>query len=529
MPLVGSLRLDAGEDGLLLSWAPGAGGPAQAGALYEITPTPVSDIFSIHKHVPRLGWHYVVVLLRSGVAFPPLYFGDGGVRSFLRALGERVPLHPAEDNANVVLVGHCGGDQQLQESLSVLGLPEALADTAVDGVPQPRVAARSDADGAWALEASEVGSFEVLQADGADCAEGGPLGGVDGRGDADAGEAAAAAAAPPPPPPLGLSEWEAMLDPSGRLTDIDALRDRAFKGGIAAEVRAMAWPLLLGLHSPDDTAEELHAARAGRRREYLALRGQWQSVSPAQESRWSGFRDMKHRIDKDVPRTDRRHPLFKADNSEYSKMMKRILMSYLMYNFDLGYCQGMSDLLSPLIVVLAGSECLVGEGDEGTDDIESETFWCFDRLMQIVGSNFDADQTGMHVKLRHLSNMLQVLDPALHDHLANADCLNFFFAFRWVLCLFKRELRYGDVLRFWDALWSGPRDDFVLFCCVAVLRWHKRDIISNGLDFDEMLKLVQGIAGSIDVSKLLVDASALCFSERAAEIALPVLPPRLER
>ena len=60
-------------------------------------------------------------------------------------------------------------------------------------------------------------------------------------------------------------------------------------------------------------------------------------------------------------------------------------------------------------------------------------------------------------------------------------------------------------------------------------RYSDEDISNLRLKIiDELLKLVQSLSGSIDVSKLLRDASALCFSERAAEIELPALPPRLE-
>lgn len=46
-------------------------------------------------------------------------------------------------------------------------------------------------------------------------------------------------------------------------------------------------------------------------------------------------------------------------------------MTYVMYNFDLGYVQGMSDLLSPLLLQLRD---------------EVDTFWCFVGFMNKVVS-----------------------------------------------------------------------------------------------------------------------------------------------
>ena len=131
----------------------------------------------------------------------------------------------------------------------------------------------------------------------------------------------------------------------------------------------------------------------------------------------AAFRERKTRIQKDVPRTDRRHPLFRAPDSEHSALMYRVLMSYMMWNFDLGYCQGMSDLLSPLIVVLAGAEGLPGGDSDACDAVEADCFWCFDRLMGMVGANFDQDQSGMHAQLLALARLLEALDPPLFQHL----------------------------------------------------------------------------------------------------------------
>jgi hypothetical protein len=50
-------------------------------------------------------------------------------------------------------------------------------------------------------------------------------------------------------------------------------------------------------------------------------------------------------------------------------MMKDILMTYNMFNFDLGYVQGMSDLLSPIMVIMEN---------------EVDSFWCFSGYMDKI-------------------------------------------------------------------------------------------------------------------------------------------------
>lgn len=95
--------------------------------------------------------------------------------------------------------------------------------------------------------------------------------------------------------------------------------------------------------------------------------------------RFAEYRDRKSLVEKDVNRTDRTHPFFAGDNNPNLLMLQDILMTYVMYNFDLGYVQGMSDILAPLLLLLGN---------------EVDTFWCFvgfmDKIVSIpfLGSRF---------------------------------------------------------------------------------------------------------------------------------------------
>ena len=44
-------------------------------------------------------------------------------------------------------------------------------------------------------------------------------------------------------------------------------------------------------------------------------------------------------MDKDVRRTDKAHAFFAGERNSHQKALRRILLTYSMYNFDLGYCQ----------------------------------------------------------------------------------------------------------------------------------------------------------------------------------------------
>lgn len=55
--------------------------------------------------------------------------------------------------------------------------------------------------------------------------------------------------------------------------------------------------------------------------------------------RFGKWRERLSRVDKDVKRTDCTHPFFAGPDNPNVASLRRILLTYSMYNFDLGYCQ----------------------------------------------------------------------------------------------------------------------------------------------------------------------------------------------
>jgi hypothetical protein len=174
-----------------------------------------------------------------------------------------------------------------------------------------------------------------------------------------------------------------------------------------------------------------------------------QTLWVPQEGNWSKWRQRKARVDKDVVRTDRQHPYFAgpthspAAPTAVTATLRSILLSYTLYHWDLGYCQGMSDLLSPVLFVVRRREpsehqlrvdwlrqaATSGRLTRARDDHavqvrhEADAFWCFVAVMERVQANFHHDERGMHAQLQAVRGLLELLDPELHAHLVRADCV----------------------------------------------------------------------------------------------------------
>ena len=166
-----------------------------------------------------------------------------------------------------------------------------------------------------------------------------------------------------------------------------------------------------------------------------------------------------------------------------------------MYNFDLGYVQGMSDLLSPILFVMQN---------------EVDAFWCFVKFMERVKNNFDLDQGGMKRQLGKLIELHKCVDPGFYSYLSTKESGNFYFCFRWLLIWFKREFSFGDVIRLWEVLWTRlPCDNFHLMLCVALIQMEKATIMENGFGLTEILKHVNDMSSNIDVDRVLSDAESI--------------------
>ncbi|KUJ11666.1 GTPase-activating protein GYP7 [Mollisia scopiformis] len=314
-----------------------------------------------------------------------------------------------------------------------------------------------------------------------------------------------------------MKEWTSFFDPrTGRLqVTVDEVKERIFHGGLDPDdgVRKEAWLFLLGVYDWESTSEDRKAEIASLRDEYVRLKGAWWDRlvdlgGEGEEGEW--WREQKGRIEKDVHRTDRTIPLFAGEDAPHPdpsspfadvgtnvhlEQMKDMLLTYNEYNRDLGYVQGMSDLLAPIYAVMQ-------------DD--AIAFWGFQHFMDRMERNFLRDQSGMRKQLLTLDHLVQLMDPKLYLHLQSADSTNFFFFFRMLLVWYKREFEWLDVLTLWERLWTDYlSSNFHLFIALAILEKHRSVIMEHLKHFDEVLKYVNELSNTIDLESTLIRAEAL--------------------
>ncbi|XP_021807341.1 TBC1 domain family member 15-like isoform X2 [Prunus avium] len=286
---------------------------------------------------------------------------------------------------------------------------------------------------------------------------------------------------------LSVRKWQAAFSPEGYL-DLGKTLSRIYRGGIHPLIRGEVWEFLLGCFDPKSTFDEREQMRQRRRVEYARWKEDCRQMFPvvgsgrfitapvisedgqpiqdplvlsqmnpdkgADGNRANGIEpvtDKKviqwmltlHQIGLDVVRTDR--TLVFYEKQEHLSKLWDILAVYAWIDTDVGYCQGMSDLCSPMIILL---------------EDEADAFWCFERLMRRLRGNFRCTDSsvGVEAQLNNLASITQVIDPKLHQHLETLGGGDYLFAFRMLMVLFRREFSFCDSLYLWEMMWALEYD-----------------------------------------------------------------------
>ncbi|KAJ3690326.1 hypothetical protein LUZ61_019490 [Rhynchospora tenuis] len=192
-----------------------------------------------------------------------------------------------------------------------------------------------------------------------------------------------------------------------------------------------------------------------------------------------------------------------------------ILEAYAMYDPEIGYCQGMSDLLAPIITVI---------------EEDYEAFWCFVGFMKKARHNFRLDEVGIRRQLNLVAKIIKCKDQHLFRHLEKLQAEDCFFVYRMVVVMFRRELTFEQTVSLWEVMWADqaarraglggsawgpikldapPTDDLLLYAIAASVLQKRKVILESYSSMDEIIRECNSMTGRLDVWKLLDDAHDL--------------------
>ncbi|XP_077990636.1 TBC1 domain family member 25-like isoform X2 [Glandiceps talaboti] len=241
-------------------------------------------------------------------------------------------------------------------------------------------------------------------------------------------------------PPLSDSDFHAFLDHQGRLLKPNEFRLHVYHGGIEPSLRKVTWRHLLNIFPDGMTGEERFYYLKRKANEYEDLKKKW--LSDEREE----VKYIMNMVHKDVLRTDRMHKFYSGGDENLNvKKLYNILCTYALSHADVSYCQGMSDIASPILYVMKD---------------EAHAYLCFCGIMTRLKGNFMLDGVSMTCKFNDLAKLVECCDPEFYTYLKDQNAEDLFFCYRWLLLELKREFAFHDALSMLEVMWSSLPPDF---------------------------------------------------------------------
>ncbi len=257
-----------------------------------------------------------------------------------------------------------------------------------------------------------------------------------------------------PRPPLSDIEFRYYCDSVGQIIHQNELRKVIYLGGIDNSLRRVVWKHILNVYPAGLTGKERMDYIKKKSAEYYRLREAWRTAVQGGNIQGGELAYVTSMVRKDVLRTDRLHPFYAGnDDNQNIGALFNVLTTYALNHPSVSYCQGMSDLASPLLVIMCD---------------EAQAYICFCAIMIRMKANFLIDGIAMTQKFSHLSDAIKFYDLEFYNYLKLHQADDLLFCYRWLLLEMKREFAFEDSLRMLEVLWSSlppnpPEKELALF------------------------------------------------------------------
>lgn len=244
-----------------------------------------------------------------------------------------------------------------------------------------------------------------------------------------------------------VQKWLKMVKNWHKYRNSDKLVKRVYKG-IPLQLRGQAWALLLDV-------EKVKKENEGKY-EKMKLQARHFSTEIKQ-------------IDLDVNRTFRNHIMFMDRFGVKQQALFHVLAAYSVYNTEVSYCQGMSQIAAILLMYLN----------------EEDAFWALSQLLT-------DHKHGMHgffipgfPKLQrfqaHHERILSKMLPKLRKHLEKEQMTSGIYTTKWFLQCFIDRTPFTLTLRLWD-IYILEGEKVLTAMAYTTLKLHKKRLLKSPLE-----------------------------------------------
>lgn len=250
------------------------------------------------------------------------------------------------------------------------------------------------------------------------------------------------------------TKWLKMLKGWEKYKNTEKFHRRIYKG-VPLQLRGEVWALLLEIPKMKEETRDL----------YSKLKHRARGCSP----------DIRQ-IDLDVNRTFRDHIMFRDRYGVKQQSLFHVLAAYSIYNTEVGYCQGMSQITALLLMYMN----------------EEDAFWALVKL-------FSGPKHAMHgffvhgfpKLLRfqdHHEKILNKFLSKLKQHLDSQEIYTSFYTMKWFFQCFLDRTPFTLNLRIWDIyIFEGER--VLTAMSYTILKLHKKHLMK--LSMEELVEFLQ--------------------------------------
>ncbi|XP_074131118.1 USP6 N-terminal-like protein [Sminthopsis crassicaudata] len=244
-----------------------------------------------------------------------------------------------------------------------------------------------------------------------------------------------------------VDKWLKMLKKWDKYRHSEKMARRVYKG-IPLQVRGQVWSLLLEV-------EKVKTENPGK---YEEMKEKAQSFS-------SEIRQ----IDLDIHRTFRNHIMFRDRYGVKQQALFHVLAAYSVYNTEVSYCQGMSQIAAILLMYLN----------------EEEAFWALAQLLANQKHAMHGFFTPGFPKLQrfqdHHEQILGKALPKLKKHMDKEQMSTGIYTTKWFLQCFIDRTPFTLTLRLWDVyILEGER--VLTAMAYTVLKLHRKRLLKMSLE-----------------------------------------------
>uniref|UniRef100_A0A8C4IQI6 USP6 N-terminal-like protein n=1 Tax=Dicentrarchus labrax TaxID=13489 RepID=A0A8C4IQI6_DICLA len=303
------------------------------------------------------------------------------------------------------------------------------------------------------------------------------------------------------------TKWLKMMKSWDKYKNSEKLVRRIYKG-IPLQLRGEVWCLLLDVPKIKEEKKDF----------YEKLKARARGLSP----------DIRQ-IDLDVNRTYRDHIMFMHRYDVKQQALFHVLTAYSMYNTEVGYCQGMSQITALLLIYMN----------------EEDAFWALVKLLSGQKHAMHGFFVPGFPKLmrfqEHHDRILKKLMPKLKQHLDTQEVFTSLYTMKWFFQCFLDRTPFTLTLRIWDIyILEGER--LLPAMSYTILKLHKKHLMKLSMEdlveflqatlskdfyFEDDFVIEQLQASMTELRRVKLDLPAPGKEEEFPKKPLGQLPPEL--